>query len=148
MRKSIKEKKLCVLREIKSCYGFTLIELMVVVIVLAILILIAFSIYTYNIDKAKITIAENLLSQTRENLVLYNIDNSKYPDSIDFSSDCLDENGRVVFSPTFCDQIRNDLYSIESYVSDAQGYVFVVKAKDPKHTLLTLTQTALTKQGY
>lgn len=145
MRKEIKSEKLWWLCRIQRLDGFTLIELTVTLILFSVLVLIAFSIYTNNINKAKVTLAEHVLSQTRENLILYNIDNGKYPDSIDFN-DCLDENGRVVFSPTFCDQLRNDLDSIESYALNAQGYVLAAKAKDTKHTLLTLTPTQITKQ--
>jgi prepilin-type N-terminal cleavage/methylation domain-containing protein len=144
MRREIKSEKLWLLRRLHGHDGFTLVELIVILILFSVLVLIAFSIYNNNINKAKVTVAENVLSQTRENLFLYNIDNGKYPDSIDFN-DCLDENGRVVFSPTFCDQLRNDLDSIESYALDAQGYVVIARAKDAKHTLLTVTPTKLTK---
>lgn len=85
-----------------------------------------------------------MLSQCREKLILYNMDTGKYPESIDFS-ECLDENGRVVFSTTFCNQLRNDLDAIESYTSDAQGFILIAKAKDAKHTLLTLTDNTITK---
>ena len=145
MRRDVKSKQLRLLRSIKNHDGFTLVELTVTLILFSVLTFIAFSIYTSNINKAKVTVAENVLSQTRENLILFNIDNGKYPDSIDFN-DCLDENGRVVFSPTFCDQLRKDLESIESYTLDANGYVLAAKAKDAKHTLLTLTPTKITKQ--
>jgi prepilin-type N-terminal cleavage/methylation domain-containing protein len=126
--------------------GFTLIELIVAMILLSILILIAFNVYTKYITKAKITVAENTLSHVRDNLNLYNIDNGKYPDSINFT-DCVDENSHVVFSRAFCNQLSEDLYSIEnySYTPDDKKYSLTARAKDSKHTLITVTPDKITK---
>lgn len=140
MRRSTENKLLNFTRIIKRRSGFTLIEVSFAIIILLILILMAYSLYTRYIDKAKMAVAKNVLAQARDNLNLYNIDNGKYPESINFT-DCLDGNGRAVFSPAFCDQLREDLYSIKTYdyKTEDKKYILTAEAKDAKHTLLTVT---------
>jgi prepilin-type N-terminal cleavage/methylation domain-containing protein len=134
------------IRTIRRPSGFTLIELTIAIIILAVLITIAFSIYSNYVNKAKIAIAESTLDNARDNLEAYYTDNTKYPESIDFT-DCVDENGRVVFQPTFCTQLRNDISSIESYIAEPKSYVLTARARDTKSTLITLTPNKITKQG-
>ena len=146
MRRRIKEKTTYLISIIRRRSGFTLIELTIAIIILAVLISIAFSIYSNYINKAKIAIAESTLDNARDNLEAYYTDNGKYPDSIDFT-DCIDEKGRIVFAPTFCSQLRNDLFSIESYtVLSTKSYELKATAKDTKRTLITLTPNKITKQ--
>lgn len=147
MRRRIKEKSISIIHTIRKCSGFTLIELTVAIILLSILVALASSIYSNYINKAKVAIAESALDTTRDNLEIYNMDNLKYPDSIDFI-DCIDEKNRVVFSPTFCKQLKNDLDSIESYIyaSEDNSYVLKARAKDSKKTLITLTPQNIVKQ--
>lgn len=123
--------------------GFTLIELMVALIVLAILTTLAFSIYRHYVDKAKITVAEHAVIEARQNLDLYNMDNGKFPDSIDFST-CHDGNSRAVFSTTFCNQIKKDLFSIE-YTTGSNDYVLKARAKDVKNTLIMTNSIKMIK---
>ena len=146
MRRRIKEKSISIIHTIRKCSGFTLIELTVAIILLSILVALASSIYSNYINKAKVAIAESALDTTRDNLEIYNMDNLKYPDSIDFI-DCIDEKNRVVFSPTFCKQLKNDLDSIESYIyaSEDNSYVLKARAKDVKNTLITTNSIKLTK---
>ncbi len=131
---------------IKQRSGFTVIELLVAMIILAVLISLAYLIYANYINKAKITIAENVLVNARDNLNLYNLDNNKYPDSINFDN-CVDENSRAVFSESFCNQLRNDLSSIDNYSYNIEDkkYTLTARAKDSKHTLITLTPDKITK---
>ena len=126
--------------------GFTLIELVIAMIILLILALIAFNVYTQYISKAKITVAESTLTHVRDNLNLFSLDNGKYPESINFT-DCVDENSRAVFSQAFCDQLKEDLYSIEkySYIPEDNKYSLTARAKDSKHTLITVTPDKITK---
>jgi len=131
------------MRIIRKESGFTLIELMVAMIVLAILATLAFSIYRNYVDKAKVTIAEHIVIEARQNLDLYNMDNGRFPGSIDFST-CHDENSRAVFSTTFCNQIKKDLLSIE-YTAEHNNYVLKARAKDVKNTLITTNSIKLTK---
>lgn len=131
-------------RIIKRHSGFTLIELTVALILLGVLILIAISVYTNQLNKAKVTVAESALHNARENLTLYNIDNSKYPDSVDFT-DCIDERGKVVFSAGCCEQLNKDLSAIE-YQAQPNGYIITARAKDNRQTLLTLTPANISKQ--
>lgn len=145
MRRSI-TKIISRIRITRKSPGFTLIELTVAIIILSVLITIAFSIYSNYVNKAKIAIAESALDNARDNLEAYYTDNLKYPNSIDFT-DCVDENGRMVFPPTFCNQLRNDLSSIESYTSDTKTFVLTARAKDTKNTLITLTPNKITTQG-
>ena len=131
------------MRIIRKEAGFTLIELMVALIVLGILATLAFSIYRNYVDKAKVTIAEHAVIEARQNLDLYNMDNGKFPDSIDFNT-CHDENSRAVFSTTFCNQIKNDLFSIE-YTAGNNNYVLKARAKDIKNTLITTNSIKMIK---
>jgi hypothetical protein len=107
----------------------------------------AFSIYSNYLNKAKVAIAESTLDNTRDNLEIYNIDNLKYPDSIDFTN-CIDEKNRVIFHPTFCKRLTNDLDSIENYtyIPEDNSYVLKARAKDSKKTLITLTPQNIVKQ--
>lgn len=141
-----KRQKPYLIHIIRKRSGFTLIELMVAMILLGILILIAVALYLNYLDKAKITLAEHTLAQTRDNLNLYNMDNGAYPVSINFN-DCVDENGRTVFSASFCNQLREDLSSVESYNYNAENkkYVLTAKAKDKKKTLITVTPEKVTR---
>ena len=147
MRKSIRKKSASSSRIIRRSSGFTLIELLVAILILAIIVAIAFSIYRVYIDKAKITVAESVLIDARKNLEVYLVDNKKYPTSIDFAS-CIDENSRSVFDTTFCDQLKNDLSSIDGYSANAAtSYSLTARAKDTKNTLMTLTPQNITIQG-
>lgn len=144
--RSKKGKKSYWMSIIRKHSGFTLIELMVAMILLGILILIAISLYMNYLDKAKITVAEHTLAQARDNLNLYNMDNGAYPVSINFT-DCVDENGRTVFTQAFCNQLREDLSSVESYSYDIESkkFIFKAKAKDKQKTLITVTPDKVTK---
>lgn len=107
---------------------------------------IAFYIYTSYISKAEVTVATSTLNNVKKTLTTFNLDNGKYPASINFPS-CVDEQGHTVFPSMLCDQIKEDLYSIESYSGSGTGYILTARAKDPKHTLLTLTESNITTQG-
>ena len=144
MRRSIKKKMACFFRITRKRSGFTLIELLFAMMLLAILVVIAISVYKNYLDKAKIAIAESTLDITRDDLQIYNMDNGKYPDSIDFTN-CVDENSRAVFSPTFCDQLKKDLSSIEYNTANITTYTLKAHAKDTKNTLITLTPKSITK---
>jgi prepilin-type N-terminal cleavage/methylation domain-containing protein len=145
MSKRTRGKTLHLIRIIKENSGFTLIEVLVALVLLTILSLIALSIYLNYVNKAKVTVAEHAVINVRNNLNLYNIDNAKFPDIINFS-DCVDENSKEVFSKGFCDQLKNDLYSISySYNAENKQYIITARAKDNKLTIMTLTPDKITK---
>jgi prepilin-type N-terminal cleavage/methylation domain-containing protein len=147
MRRSINEKSISGARITRRCSGFTLLELIAAIIVMVILAGIAFYVYTSYITKAKVTVAVSALDSVKKTLTIFNLDNGKYPASIDFSS-CADEKGHTVFPSMLCDQIKEDLvYPIESYSISGTGYVLTARAKDGAHTLLTLTEKNNTIQG-
>lgn len=131
---------------IKTRSGFTVWEVLSAIIILVLIILIAANIYVNYIDKARITIAENVLNHARDNLSLYCIDNNKFPVIINFSN-CIDENGHAVFSESLCDQLKTDLYSIESYIYNIEDgkYVLIARANDKKHTPLKVTPEKVTE---
>lgn len=146
MHRKVKRKTIFSIQIIKQHAGFTVIELLVAMILLTILILIAISLYMNFINKAKITVAENVLRHTKDNLNLYHIDNNKFPYSINFDNNCIDENALPVFSQGFCNQLKEDLYSINySYTAENQKYILTGRAKDNKHTLITVTPETITK---
>lgn len=145
MRKSIQENPISVVRIIRGRSGLTLIELIVVMIILTTLITIAFSIYNNFINKAKITVAQSVLTNVQKNIEVYNMDKGSYPASIDFTN-CIDDQGRTVLDPTLCDQLKKDLFS-NNYTVNGTSYELKAQAKDAKNTLLTLTPNNITIQG-
>ena len=126
--------------------GSTVVGLVIALIVLAVLITIATYIYTSYINMAKVTVARSVLNDAGKTLFDYQIENGSYPASIDFTS-CLDEKEHRVFPSGLCDQMKEELYSIESYSISDTSYVLTARARDNKHTLLKLTEGRITKQG-
>jgi prepilin-type N-terminal cleavage/methylation domain-containing protein len=146
MQKQVKRKTFFSIQILKKHSGFTLVELLVAMILLTILILIGISLYLNFINKAKVTVAENVLRQARDQLNLYHIDNNKFPYSINFSSNCVDESSLPALPQGVCDQLKQDLYSTNySYTAATQKYILTGRAQDNKHTLITVTPEALTK---
>lgn len=146
MRRSLKDKSISGMRTVQGCCGFTMIELMVVIGIMTILAAIALFIYNDSISKARVTVANSVLDNAGKTLLNYEMDKGRYPASIDFTS-CSDDQGSMVFPPVLCSQMKEDLYSIESYSLNDTSYVLTVRARDNKHTLLTLTEGKITIQG-
>jgi prepilin-type N-terminal cleavage/methylation domain-containing protein len=132
------------MRRIRGCSGFTIIELIIVLTILAVLITIATATYFIYINKAKLTVSISTLDFVSKSLESYHLDYNKYPESIDFTS-CVDEQGHTVFFSDFCDQMKKDLYSIESYSISGRNYILTAKARDDKYTLLTLSGGKITQ---
>lgn len=63
----------------KSQYGFTLIEIMVVVVILAVLGALVVPKILENVDKARVTRAQSDVRAIQTALDLYRLDNFKYP---------------------------------------------------------------------
>jgi len=149
MQKKVKEAPLFVKKIIRSCSGFTLIELATAIFVLFVLIAISVPVYSNYVNRARVTVAASTLDYVRKTLETYYMDNNKYPETINFAT-CVDEQGHAVFSSNLCEQIKKDIYSVEnyeSYVINDPGYRLKVRAKDTRHTLLTLTASKITKEG-
>jgi type IV pilus assembly protein PilE len=134
------------MRTIQECSGFTIIELFVVLAILAVLMTIATATYFNYVNKAKLTVSISTLDFAGKSLETYHLDYNKYPQSIDFTS-CVDDQGHTVFLSDFCDQMKKDLYSIESYSISGINYILTAKARDDKNTLLTLADGKITIQG-
>ena len=126
--------------------GFTILELIVSLLILAVLITIATSIYLNYIGTARVTVANSVLDNAGKTLLNYEMDKGKYPASIDFAS-CSDENGSMVFPPSLCDQMKEELFSVDSYTLNDKSYVLTARARDKKHTLLTLKDGKITIEG-
>jgi Tfp pilus assembly protein PilE len=118
----------------------------VCLVVLAVLITIATSVYLNYIGTARVTVANSVLDNAGKTLLNYEMDKGSYPASIDFTS-CSDDKGNMVFPPALCDQMKEEIYSVESYVLSDKSYVLTVRARDKKHTLLTLADGKITIQG-
>ena len=143
MRRSLNGKSISGIKIMRGCFGFTILELIVVIIIIGIIAAIALSIYNNFINNAKVTVAISTLDNARKTLTDYNVDHGGYPASIDFSS-CVDGQGNIVFHSGICDQIKKDLVN-PSYSTSPTGYLLTAKAKDNKQTLLTLTESNITK---
>jgi len=118
--------------------GFTLIELMIVVAVIGILASISIGSYFQYVDKAKRTVSISALETMRKLLEGYAIDHGGYPESIDFTT-CTDQNAAPVIPPLICNQMKTDLFSIDSYVLSNGTYIIMSKAIDRSHTQMKLT---------
>jgi Tfp pilus assembly protein PilE len=115
-----------------------------VLTILAVLITIGTTTYFFYINKAKLTVSISTLDFASKSLESYHLDYNKYPGSIDFTS-CVDEQGHAVFLSDFCEQMKKELYSIESYSISGRNYILTAKARDDKNTLLTLSQGKITQ---
>ena len=146
MRRRLKDKLISGIRIVRGCSGFTIIEILVSMIILAILMTIATSIYLKYISTARVTVANSVLDNAGKTLLSYQMDKGRYPVSIDFTS-CVDDQGLMVFPSGLCGQMKEELYSVESYTLNDKSYVLTARARDNKHTLLTLTDGKITIQG-
>ena len=118
--------------------GFTLIELLLVVAILGILASIAMASYHQYLDKAKRTVSISALENMRKLIEGYAIDHGGFPETIDFST-CTDQNSVQVLPPSICNQMHNDLFSIDSYTLSGGTYTVMSKAIDSNHTVLKLS---------
>jgi general secretion pathway protein G len=66
-----------------SSFGFTLIELVVVLSIIALLLTIAAPRYFKSVEKSKETVLRSNLAMTRDALDKFYGDNARYPDSLD-----------------------------------------------------------------
>ncbi len=126
--------------------GITILQLVIALIILAVLITIATKIYISYISMAEVTVARGVIDDAGKTLFDYQMANGSYPASIDFTG-CTDEEGQKVFPSNLCDRMRKELYSIEDYSTTGSNYVLKVRAKDSKHTLLTLSENKIATQG-
>ena len=145
MKRRINNNHISLIRLKHGSSGFTLIELVFVILLLFILIAMAYPIYMSYVDKAKVTVAISALDSIQKSLESYHLDNNKYPDNIDFSN-CMDDQGHSIFPSDFCTQINKDLDSPE-YAIGGSSYIVKAKARDKKHTKLTLNAVNITKEG-
>lgn len=146
MRRRLKNKSISGMRIVRGFSGLTITELAIALVVLAVLITIGIHIYTNYISKARVIVANSVLDNAGKTLLSYQMDKGKYPASIDFTN-CVDDQGHMVFPPVLCDQMKEEFYSIKSYSLSDTSYVLAVQARDNKHTLLTLTEGKITIQG-
>lgn len=143
MSRKLKERAVHLILLNKRRSGFTMIELLVALLVLIVLVLIAISIYTNYIGKARVTVATSVLDNAGKALMEYQLDYGTYPGSINFTN-CVDEADRRVFSSGLCEQIKEELDSPEYSISGS-SYTVTARAKDAKHTVLTLIDSRITQ---
>jgi general secretion pathway protein G len=67
----------------KSCAGFTLIELMVVMAIIGLLLSLSVPRYFHHVDRAKESVLRQNLAQIRDAIDKYFADNDRYPDSLE-----------------------------------------------------------------
>jgi prepilin-type N-terminal cleavage/methylation domain-containing protein len=147
MQRSLNHKPNRGFRIIRVNGGFTLVEIVVVLAILAVLASMALFAYNSYIEKAKVTVATSTLDNVRKTLEVYHIDNGNYPANIDFAG-CVDNQGRTVFPPVLCDQLKSDLFAVDSYVVSGQNYLLTVRANDSSHTVMKMTADNIAIQGH
>lgn len=119
--------------------GFTLIEVVVVLGVIAILATIAVVYYRGYLDRAHRMVSVSALEILRKNMENYLIDYGTYPPGMVFAS-CNDLSGNPILAPAMCDQLHNDVFSLDSYTVSGSDYTILAKARDSKHTGLRLSR--------
>jgi Tfp pilus assembly major pilin PilA len=146
MRSFFKCKSFFSHRIIRKRSGFTIVELVTIVVLITVLATLSIFFYYNHLNKAKIIIAQSTIDNVRKTLEVFNMDRGNYPVSIDFNN-CVDEQGRSVFDPSLCDQVKSDIFSVESYSRDGLNYILKVRAKDTEHTLITIEDNKISIQG-
>ena len=119
--------------------GFTLLELLIAMAIIVILASLAIYFYQKYLDRAQRTLSVSALEGFRKMVELYVIDYGTYPPAIDFST-CTATNGRPIMPITMCEQLKRDVYSLDSYTVIGNGYLVMAKAKDSQHSVLRLSQ--------
>jgi prepilin-type N-terminal cleavage/methylation domain-containing protein len=71
-----------------NSFGFTIVELLVVIVVIGILAAITIVSYTGLSNKATVSSLQSDLSSAKKQLALYYVDHSSYPNSIDNTTNC------------------------------------------------------------
>jgi len=117
---------------VKTCRrvkGFTLIELLVVVAIIGTLAAIAIPAYYGYVNKTKPTLTINTMCTIRKTLEGFKIDYGEHPEKpIDFTTG-LDNLGRIVFPPLILENIKKDLFPIDSYGLVIENYTVTATAK-------------------
>jgi Tfp pilus assembly protein PilE len=111
---------------------------LVALAIVAILSAIAFPVYRHYIDKAKITLAISTLETVRKIMEFYHIDNGSYPVTVNFATG-TDDQGKSVIEGPLLDEMKRNIYSVDSYVGSASAYTLNARAQDGLHTALVLT---------
>jgi Tfp pilus assembly protein PilE len=126
--------------------GFTIVELLVIVAIIGVLATIAIPQYSSYINKAKVTLAIGTLDAMRVAMEGFHVDHQEYPSPpIDFANTGLDSDGRGVFTRLLVDQMKNDFFSIDSYVLLGDQWEITAKANDDKRTVLKVSPTGISR---
>jgi len=122
------------------------VELLFVVVIIGVLASIAIPAYTSYINKAKITVAIGALDSVRKVFEAFQVDYGEYPaPPVGFMTTGLDNNGRTTLPPPMVSQLREDLFSIDSYVLFGNTYTITARANDGQNTVVTLTEQGITR---
>lgn len=123
--------------------GFTLIELVVVVLIVAVLAGISIPVYGIYVNKAKLTLSINNLSNMRKVLEVYATEYDTYPKTLDLTT-FTDQVGVAIADSSTIEKLKGNVYSFESYTFVTPSYTLVAKGLDSKHTVITVTPSNIT----
>jgi prepilin-type N-terminal cleavage/methylation domain-containing protein len=129
----------------KKTGGFTLIELIMVAIIIGVLAGIAIPTYFYYLNSARLSVSIALLKTMGTEIEAYNLQNGKYPDSIDYT-DFTDQNGNSILIALDLNAVQTKVFSWDPpYLASAASYTIQAKAIDNDHTILVLTPAGVKK---
>jgi len=113
------------------------IELGVFLLVVVILAALGGTIFTQYLDKARLTLSVAAVATAQNELKTFRTRTGAYPAFLDLTS-C--DTGEVVLD---CTKLMADVDSVVSYSATDDTFILKVKAKNSDHTVVTVTEAAI-----
>lgn len=115
----------------RSYEGFTIVELLIVIVVIGILAAITIVAYSGIQNQANDAAVKSDLKNLTNKILIYQVDNSKYPDGGSRSGDStkFPSLGSFRVSRGSYDLSANNLFYCEGLKSGVQGYILVARSK-------------------
>lgn len=119
----------------RSQFGFTLIELMIVIVIIGILMIIAVPGYQDYVRRSKMTDATSQLSDLRVRMEQYYQDNRRYSIAADGSGGCGTPMPAAGYFGFACANADSDSFTITATgAADMAGYAFTIDQTNTRRT--------------